>query len=167
MIELSNERIEQMLHEETLKTEELTTILRAVYTRYMRLYESYFADIDALDDDKIAELGRYREDTKSLVKYYYMDIPQDICTDLNEFEKEYGDKMLGSDWRKYLSDIFNEFKSKNKDKSEESLKADFVGEYLAAFYEEMDYIFRDGFDTGSRSAESFKKGFAGFFFGGS
>ena len=56
MVELSNRRIEQILHEETAKKEELATILRGIYTRYMHLYESYFADIDALSDDKVAEL---------------------------------------------------------------------------------------------------------------
>ena len=55
MVELSNERIEQILHEETKKTEALPTILRGIYTRYMRLYERYFADVDALNDGRIAE----------------------------------------------------------------------------------------------------------------
>ena len=55
MVELSNERIEQILHEETKKTEALPTILRGIYSRYMNLYEQYFADIDALNDDQIAE----------------------------------------------------------------------------------------------------------------
>lgn len=54
MIKLSNERIEQILHEETVKKEKSATILRGIYNRYMRLYEDYFADIDALNDDKIA-----------------------------------------------------------------------------------------------------------------
>ena len=45
MIELSNERIEQILHEETVKEEKVSTILRGIYTRYMRLYEKYFSDI--------------------------------------------------------------------------------------------------------------------------
>ena len=54
MVELSNERIGKILHEETVKTEELATILRSIYTRYMRLYEKYFADIDALNDEKVA-----------------------------------------------------------------------------------------------------------------
>lgn len=44
MIELSHERIEQILHEETVKKEDLDTILRGIYFRYMRLYERYFAD---------------------------------------------------------------------------------------------------------------------------
>ena len=56
MIELTDKRIEQILHEETASKEELGTILRGIYTRYMCLYERYFADIDALNDDKIAEL---------------------------------------------------------------------------------------------------------------
>ena len=79
MVELNNERIEQILHEETTKKEELETILRSIYNRYMWLYEKYFADIDALNDEKIAELTNYHEETLSLVKYYYMDIPLDIC----------------------------------------------------------------------------------------
>ena len=33
-IELSNERIEEILHKETGKTEELTTILRGIYQIY-------------------------------------------------------------------------------------------------------------------------------------
>ena len=48
MVELSKERIAQILHEETVKKEDSDTILRSVYTRYMCLYEKYFADIDGL-----------------------------------------------------------------------------------------------------------------------
>ena len=55
MVELSRERIEQMLQEETAKKEELANILRGIYTRYMRLYEKYLADIDALNDDEIGK----------------------------------------------------------------------------------------------------------------
>lgn len=58
MIELSHERIEQILHEETVKKEDLDTILRGIYFRYMRLYERYFADLDALDDDIISQAER-------------------------------------------------------------------------------------------------------------
>lgn len=97
MVELSKERIEQILHEETMKKEELETILRGIYTRYMRLFEKYFADIDALNDDEIAELRKYHEETGSLVKYYYMDIPLDICIGLKEFENKYSVKLLGSE----------------------------------------------------------------------
>jgi len=165
MVELSNERVDQILHEETHKTEELITILRGVYIRYMRLYERYFDDIDALNDDKIAEFNKYHEETKSLIKYYYMDIPLDICTALFEFDEQYSEKLLGSNWRRYLFDSFNEFKSDNGDKSKEGLKADFEEKILAAFYETMDYIFRDGFGTGSESAKEIKDGLAGLIFG--
>ena len=96
---------------ESQKTEELITILRGVYIRYMRLYERYFADIDALNDDKIAEFNKFHEETRSLIKYYYMDIPLDICTALIEFDKKYSAKLLGSRWQRFLFDGFNEFKS--------------------------------------------------------
>ena len=43
MVELSNERISKILHEETAKKEELSTILRGIYTRYMHLFEKYFS----------------------------------------------------------------------------------------------------------------------------
>ena len=42
MVELNNERIDEILHKETVKTEEQATILRAIYTRYMRLYETKY-----------------------------------------------------------------------------------------------------------------------------
>ena len=125
MVELSNERVDQILHEESQKTEELITILRGVYIRYMRLYERYFDDIDALNDDKIAEFNKYHEETKSLIKYYYMDIPLDICTALFEFDKQYSEKLLGSNWRRYLFDSLKKYKSDRGDKSKEGLKADF------------------------------------------
>lgn len=135
MIELSNERIEQILHKETQKTEELATILRGVYTRYMRLYEGFFADIDALNDDKIAELKKYHEETISLLKYYYMDIPHDICMALIEFDDKYSAKLLGPDWHKYLFDSYEDFKSENRsdNKSKDSLKTKFTEQNLKAF----------------------------------
>ena len=167
MVELSNERIDQILHEETAKTEELTTILRSIYTRYMRLYEKYFADIDALNNDKIAELRKYHEETKSLVKYYYMDIPQDICEGIKEFEKKYSANLLGSEWHEYLFGSYEEFreKSKIKDKSEECFKAEFARQALSDFYDAMDYIFREGFGTDSQTAKSFVSGITGLLFG--
>ena len=58
----------------------MATLLRSIYTRYMRLFEGYFADIDALNDTKIAQFRKYHEETCSLVRYYYMDIPH---TNLN------------------------------------------------------------------------------------
>ena len=167
MIELSSERVEEILHKETQKTEELTTILRGIYTRYMRLYEKYFTDIDALNDDEITELKKYHEETKSLVKYYYLDIPQDICMELIELDNQYTDKMLCSDWHKNLLELYKDFKAENrsKNKSEECLKAEFAKQNLETFYDVMDYIFREGFDTSSKTTENVASGIAGLLFG--
>ena len=167
MVELSNERVEQILYEETRKTEELTTILRSIYTRYICMYEKYFADIDALNDEVIAELKKYNEETRSLVKYYYMDIPEDTCADLDEFDKKYNAKLLGSDWHKCLLDGYKEFKAENKgrNKSEESIKAEFAEQNLTDFYAIMEYIFREAFGTGSKTTESVTSGIAGLLFG--
>ena len=120
MVELSKERIEQILHEETAKKEDPGTILRSIYTRYMRLYEQLFADIDALDDDQIAVLRNYHDETRSLVRYYYMDIPLDIFKGIEEFENKYTDSMLGEEWHKNLFDRYKAFaeESKNKNKDE-------------------------------------------------
>ena len=167
MVELSKERVEQILHEETMKKEELETILRSIYTRYMHLFENYFADLDALNDDKVAELKKYHEETKSLVRYYYLDIPQDICTDIREFENKYCAKLLGSDWHDYIMKTYEDFRenSRSNDKSEEYLKAEFTSEALSAFYEVMDYIFREGFGTESRAAKTLVSGIKDLFFG--
>ena len=167
MIELSHERIEQILHEETVKKEDLDTILRGIYVRYMRLYERCFADLDALDDDMIAKLRDYHEETKSLVKYYYLDIPQDICEWIVEFDKEYTDNLLGLGWRDFLSDTYKQFKKENQNKhqSEEDFKTDFAKDALATFYDVMDYIFREGFGTGSKTTENTIDGLAGLLFG--
>lgn len=167
MVELSKERIEQILHEETAKNEELNTILRSLYTRYMHLYENYFADIDALDDDKIAELREYYEETKSLLKYYYMDIPQDICSQIEEFNKEYTDQLLGPGWHGYLFRNYDEFRENSEDveKSEELFKAEFSEQILTYFYDEMSEIFRDGFNTGSKQAEETRGWLAGLLSG--
>ena len=165
MLELSNERVEAILKEETQKTTDVATILRAVYTRYMRLYEKYFADIDALNNDKIAELNRYHEETVSLVKYYYMDIPQDVCTDLKEFDDKYGSQLLGPSWHAYLADVYDDFRKKNWNKSEEWVKEEFRKEAMNAFYQEMGSVFRQGFGTESKQAESFVSGITGLIFG--
>ena len=167
MVELSNERIEQILHEETMKKEESETILRSIYTRFMRLYEKYFADIDALNDDEINVLRNYHEETRSLIKYYYMDIPQDICTGIKEFENRYSANLLGTEWHEYLFGSYEEFreKSKIKDKSEECFKAEFARQALSDFYDAMDYIFREGFGTDSQTAKSFVSGITGLLFG--
>ena len=74
MIKLSAERVNEILQKETPKTEVLPTILRSIYNRYMHLFERYFEDIDVLNDDTIAELKKYHEETRGLVKYYYMDM---------------------------------------------------------------------------------------------
>ena len=155
MIELSQERVESILKEETLKTEELTTILRAVYTRYMRVFEKYFADIDALNDEVIAELNQYQEETRSLVKYYYMDIP---------FDDKYGDKLLGPDWQKYLSGAYISFKGKNWSKSEEWVKAEFRKQAMDGFYKAMSSVFRQGFGSDSKVVERVVDGIKGLFF---
>lgn len=167
MIELSNERIEEILHKETGKTEELTTILRGIYTRYMRLYERYYADIDALNDDVIAELKNYHEETKSLRKYYYMDIPLDICTGLIEFDNENSDKLLGDDWHKFLLDSYKDFRDEYEyeNKSEASLKAEFADQMLTSFYEDMGDVLRDAFNTNNKSDENEASGITSLLFG--
>lgn len=167
MVELSNERIKQMLEEETKETEDLTTILRAIYTRYMNLYERYFSDLEALNDDKIAEYKKYHEETKSLIKYYYMDIPQDVCAGINEFEEKAGDKLLGREWKKTLYDAYTEFRDKYKvrDRSEDYYKAEFTKEALKAFYDAMDSVFRSGFGTGSETVQEVIGGITGLLFG--
>ncbi len=155
MVELSAERIEQILHKETAKKEELPLILRGIYTRYMRLFERYFADIDALNDEKIAELKKYHEETGSLVRHYYMDIPMDVCMGIKEFENRYVANLLGPEWHGYLFDSYEDFREDNwhGNESEKALKAAFTRERLEAFYEIMDYIFRDDFGTGSQAAK--------------
>ena len=165
MIELSNERIEKILHEETMKTEPLPLLLRAVFNRYRQLYENYFADIDSLNEDKIAELRAYHEETKSLFKYYYMDIPLDVCEGLNEFEQKYSIKLLGSDWHKTLSESYEEFKDKGENwgKSEETLKEEFKKQTLDGFYDAMGYVFRESFGTDSKNAQGLMDGLKGLF----
>lgn len=167
MVELSNERVEQILNEETVKTEELKTILRGIYTRYMRLFEKYLSDIDALNDDEIEKLKNYHEETRSLVKYYYLDIPLDTCILISEFEDEYSCKMLGADWHEFIFGKYKEFKDKNRDgkKSEEVLKAEFEEKTLESFYDAMDYVFRDSFGTESKTASETADGIAGLLFG--
>ena len=93
MVELSNERIDKILHEETLRTEDSRTLLRAI--------------IDKLNDKKIAEFRKYHEETKSLLKYYYMDIPHDVNIALNEFDNKYTDYLLGNEWHSLLLEQYN------------------------------------------------------------
>ena len=155
MVELSNERISKILHEETAKKEELSTILRGIYTRYMHLFEKYFADIDELNDEKIAELNDYHEETKSLFRYYYMDIPLETCMQLEEFNNQYVAKLLGPKLHEHLFSVYAEFRDSadNEAKSGEEVKAEFKKQALEAFYDVMDYIFRDDFGTSSQTAK--------------
>ena len=156
MVELGTERINQILHQEAANKEELGTILRGIYTRYMRLYEKYFADIDALNDDQIAKLRKYHDETRSLVRHYYMDIPLDICIGIHEFEKKYSANLLGSDWHEYLFDSYAYFRENSniEDVSEKATKAAFSKQALETFYDAMDYVFREGFGTSSQTAET-------------
>ncbi len=167
MIELSSERAEQILHEETVKKEDLETILRSIYTRFMCLYENFFADIDALNDEMIAELKNYHDETISLIKYYYMDIPLDIIMEINEFEMEYSANLLGSKWHDFLFGLYEDFRKEREDenKSDEDLMAEFTKQALMSFYESMDYIFRESFGTGSKTAENTLSGISGLLFG--
>ncbi len=167
MMELSKERIEKILHEETAKTEELATILRSIYTRYMSLYERYFADIDALNDDKISDLRMYHEETRSLVKYYYLDIPQDICEGLEELENKSAASLLGPKWHSFLLHCYAEFTEKHEGeyRSENALKEAFSKQAMKEFYGVMDYIFREGFGTGSQTAKEAINVLAGLLFG--
>ena len=132
----------------------------------MRLYERYFADIDALNDDVVAELKEYHEETKSLCRHYYMDIPLDICAGLSEFNNEYVDKLLGDNWHKFLLDSYKDFRDKHEyeNKSEASLKAEFADQKLTGFYELMDYVLRDAFNTNSKSAENVAGGITSLLF---
>lgn len=146
----------------------MTTILRSIYTRYMCLYEKYFSDIDALDDDEIARFRKYHEETMSLVKYYYMDIPLDTCMAISEFDNEYSAKLPGSNWHNCLLGAYEDFRenSENRYKGEAYLKAEFTKQALADFYEVMNMIFREDFGTGSQTANNLLNGFSGLLFGG-
>ena len=167
MVELDNERMKQILHDETAETEDLVTILRGIYTRYMNLYERYFADIEALNDDRIAEFAKYHEETKSLIKYYYMDIPQDICAGISEFEEKVSGRLLRREWKMNLFDVYDEFREKNRvrNKSEDYYKAEFAKLALKEFYKAMENIFRDGFGTYSQTVKDVLGGITGLLVG--
>jgi len=154
MVELTTGRINQILHEETAGKEDLPTILRSIYTRYMHLYEEYFSNIDALNDDKIAELKKYNEETISLTKHYYLDIPQDVCEDLLDFEKEYGVNLLGPNWHEYVFDAYKEFEENHEDNNKGEIMKMFREHALEYFYESMDSIFRESFGTESKNTEN-------------
>ena len=167
MLELSNERIEQILHDETTKTESVPTILRAIYLRYVNLFENYIANFDSLNDDKIAAFKKQHEETRSLIKYYYMDIPQDVCYELIEFEEKYMDELLGRDWKRVVYDAYDEFKDSCSewDMSEDYYKKKFKKAALKEFYKAMEEIFRDGFKTNSETHQNIFEGITGLLFG--
>lgn len=167
MIQLSDERIEQILHQETFKTEPVATILRSIWLRYMRTYEKYFTDFDTLTEADITRMRKDHEETISLVKIYYMDIPQDTCTALKEFDKQYTDKLLGPEWRKVIDEGYKEFKAKSKDQwqGEKALRAEFIKENLDEFYDDMGYVFRESLGTGSKTVNGFFDGIKGLLFG--
>lgn len=169
MIELTNERIEEILHNETKKTEPLPTILRGIYARYMNLYEHYIAEIDKLTDEKVAEYKKQHEETKSLIRYYYMDIPQDVCYDINQFEEKCSDLLLGKDWKMHVYDAFDEYKGRNEvwGKDDDYYIVEFKKYALKEFYAAMENIFRDGFGTGSQTAKNIFEGISGLLFGSS
>ena len=50
-------------------------------------------------------------------------------------------------------------------KSEKYLKAEFSKDNLDAFYDAMDSVFREGFGTGSKTAEKIVNGLKGLLFG--
>ena len=167
MIELSNERIEQILHDETKKTEALPLILRSIYSRYMNLYENYFSHMETLNDDKIAEFRKYHEETISLIRYYYMDIPEDVCSAIMEFEEKSNEYLLGREWKKNLYDVYTKFKENSNewDMSEDYYRAGFKKEAMKGFYEAMEQIFRSGFGTESETEKRTLSGISGLLFG--
>ena len=167
MMELSKERIEQKRNEETVKKESADAILRCIYARYMHMYEQYFADIDALNDVRIAEMRKSNEETLCLIRYYYMDIPMDVCAGLKEFEKQYNANLLGPDWHRFLFSAYEDFREANKSKymNEGQVKAAFEKEALEGFYDAMDYVLRDGFGTASQTAHQMMNGISGLLFG--
>lgn len=168
MVELNNERIDQILHEEAKKTEPLPQLLRAIYTRYMNLFEDYIANIYDLTDDKIDAYKKQHEETRSLIKYYYMDIPHDVCSAINDFEEKVSENLLGREWKKTLYDAYEEFKENSDewDMPEDYYKAAFKKYALKEFYSVMENIFRDGFGTSSQTAKDIFSGIKSLIFGG-
>lgn len=168
MIQLSNERAEQIIQEETKKTQPLPQLLRAIYTRYMNLYEDYIANMFDLTSEKVAEYKKQNDETICLVRYYFMDIPQDVCEGIFDFEEKVGDKLLGPEWKTNLYDAYEEFKDKSDewDMTEDYYKGAFKKYALKEFYEVMENIFRDGFSTHSERAKNIFSGIKSLIFGG-
>ena len=91
-----------------------------------------------------------------------MDIPQDICEGIKEFENKYSDNLLGPEWHEYLFRSYQDFRNRSKAKDK---KAEFSKQTLAAFYSAMDDIFREGFGTGSQFVKDVVGGITGLLFG--
>lgn len=53
----------------------------------------------------------------------------------------------------------------SENKSEASLKAEFADQKLTGFYEVMDYVLRDAFNTNSKSVEDVAGGITSLLFG--
>ena len=169
MVKLDNERVEQILEKETLKTIPLPMLLRCIYNRYLDLYEDYIAEADKLTDEKIDAFKRRNEETQSLIKYYYMDIPEDICYDLNKFEEKIADELLGREWKRVFYDAFDEFKENHDDwnKSDDWYMAEFKKATRKELYKTLDDIFRDGFGTNSETGKNIFSGISNLLFGSS
>ena len=112
-------------------------------------------------------MKKYHEETISLVKYYLMDIPQDVCAEINKFESNLSANLLGPDWHEFLFDKYEKFKGKrkSKNKGEEYIKAEFKEQTLKSFYEVMGYVFRGGFGTASLTDSKTVNELAGLLFG--
>ena len=156
MIELSYDQVDQIMHKDTPRSEDLPLILRSIYLRYLHLFETYFADIDALDDDKIIELKKYHEETRSLIKIFYLDIPMDVFYALGSVDEDDVSKMLSTELKQYVFDSFRNFMLENRDesKSKERFKLEFAQKNLTDFYSSMDTVFRGAFGTTSKTTEN-------------
>ena len=89
----------------------------------------------------------------------------DIHYGLAKFDKDYTDKLLGPDWHDFLFENYEDYKDSHmsEDKTEEEIKAEFEEKALSYFYDDMDYIFRDDFGTGSKTEESLLEGLKNLF----
>ena len=167
MVELSPERIEEILHKETVKEEDPKTVMRAVYNRYRCVFEQYIDQIFEMNQSKIDEFNKYHQETNSLIKYYFVDIPMDTCAALAKFEHDVMDYMLGPDWQRVILNGFEEFKRKNKNKyrlaNEETWRKKFKEELLSMFYVSMESAFRVSFESGSKAAEGLMDGLSAIF----
>ncbi len=63
-----------------------------------------------------------------------------------------------------LIDRAEKYKGRNRNESEKCRKADFAKQALSYFYDSMDYVFREGFGTESKTAEKTRNGIFGLLF---